>query len=281
MKTENYKISKSKAISTFLFSNKACSGTLFHILNNAYDNPLKLEENASMLFAGGIMQNGYQCGQIWGATLAAGAQSYKLFGKGELSETKALLAANRLVASFNEINHQTNCLELTGLDKSSSTMKMISYFLIKGGTISCIKMAVKYSQVAYNEINSVLSENVIKMPTNQVNCASLLAKKLGMTDAHQTIVAGFAGGIGLCGGACGALAAAIWNIAMKDNPNGDKKIEYKNKQASEIIDNFLNCSDYKFECSEIVGRKFESIEDHTAYLNSGGCSKLIDLLSSI
>ena len=53
-----------------------------------------------MPLAGGIVQHGYQCGMIWGAAIAAGAQAYRLFGKGPRAETMAVIAAQRLVASF-------------------------------------------------------------------------------------------------------------------------------------------------------------------------------------
>ena len=60
-----------------------CSETLMNVLDRAFVHPLKHEEHASMPFAGGIMQHGYQCGMIWGATLAAGAQAYRLFSPGK------------------------------------------------------------------------------------------------------------------------------------------------------------------------------------------------------
>jgi hypothetical protein len=47
-----------------------------------------------------------------------------------------------------------------------------------------------------------------------------------------------------------------------------------------VIERFLNCSNYEFECSEIVGRKFDNISDHAAYLRDGGCSKIIEVLAS-
>lgn len=36
-----------------------------------------------------------------------------------------------------------------------------------------------------------------------------------------------------------------------------------------------------FECSEIVGRKFEDIDDHAGYLREGGCSELIEVLAAV
>lgn len=155
-----------------------------------------------MPFAGGIMQHGYQCGMIWGATLAAGAQAYRLFGANPHAETRAVIAAQRLIESFRALNNNMNCLEITDLDKSSSTMKMIMYFFIKGGAIGCFRMAARYAPVAYREINTAFSEKHIEAPSHPISCAALLAQKMGVSDMHTIMAAGFAGGIGLSGGAC-------------------------------------------------------------------------------
>jgi len=48
----------------------------------------------------------------------------------------------------------------------------------------------------------------------------------------------------------------------------------------EITKSFVESSDYKFECSEIVGRKFEGIHDHAEYICKGGCSNIIDTLAA-
>jgi hypothetical protein len=241
---------------------------------------LKLEERAAMTFAGGIMQHGYQCGMIWGAALAAGAQAYRLLGPGPQAETKAIFAAQRLVASFRALNNNINCLEITDIDKSSSTMQMIIYFLIKGGSIGCLRMAARYATVAFSEINTALSEKHIEAPSAPASCSAMLAQKMGVSDMHTVMAAGFAGGIGLCGGACGALGAAIWIIGMNSLKEGVGKIEFKNPSVLDAIDRFKKCTDYEFECSKIVGRRFENVDDHAGYLRDGGCSEIIEVLAT-
>jgi hypothetical protein len=216
----------------------------------------------------------------WGATLAAGAQAYRLLGPGPQAENKAIFAAQRLVQSFHALNNQINCLEITDIDKSSSAMKMITFFLFKGGTIGCFRMAAKYAPVAFSEINNALSEKHIKAPSLPVSCAAMLAQKMGVSDMHRVMAAGFAGGIGLCGGACGALGAAIWIIGMNSIKEGAGKISFNNPGALDAIDRFIKRTDYKFECSEIVGRKFENIDDHASYLRDGGCSGIFEALAT-
>ena len=163
------------------------------------------------------MQYGYQYGMIWGAALAAGAQAYRLFGPGPQAETRTVIASQRLVDAFRACSGEINCLEITDIDKSSSIMKMIFVFLIKGGAIGCVRMAARYTPVAFNEINSALSEKHIDAPSPPVSCTAMLAQKMGVSDMHMVMAAGFAGGIGLSGGACGALGAAIWIIGMNDS----------------------------------------------------------------
>jgi hypothetical protein len=233
-----------------------------------------------MPLAGGIMQHGYQCGMIWGATLAAGAQAYRLFGPGPQTEARAIIAAQRIVESFRAQNKNINCLEITNIDKSSSTMQMIMFFLIKGGTIGCIRMASRYAPVALSEINSAFSRKSINVPSPPISCAAMLAQKMGVSDMHTVMAAGLAGGIGLCGGACGALGAAIWITGMNSNKERAGKISFKNPEALDAIDRFIKCTDFKFECSEIVGRKFENIDDHADYLRNGGCSEIIEVLAA-
>jgi Putative redox-active protein (C_GCAxxG_C_C) len=250
------------------------------VLNSAYGHPLEPEEKAVMPLAGGIMQHGYQCGMIWGATLAAGAQAYRLLGQGPQAETRAIFAAQRLVETFRARNKNINCLEITGIDESSSTMQMIIYFLFKGGSIGCFRKTTSYAQEAFSEINTALSKKHIEASSAPTSCSAILAQKMGVSELHTVMAAGFAGGIGLSGGACGALGAAIWIIGMNHLKKGDGKIDFKSQEATEVIDRFLKCTDSEFECWKIVGRRFENVADHAGYLHNGGCSKIIEVLTT-
>jgi hypothetical protein len=255
-----------------------CSEGLFYVLDRAFDHPLKLEGRAAMPFAGGMMLRGYQCGLLWGATLAAGAYAYRLLGPGPQAETKAIILAQRLVESFRARNDNINCLELTDTEWQKP-MQVLRYF-IKGGPIGCFRMAVRYAPEAYSEINTALFEKHIQAPSPPVSCAAMLAQKMGVSDMHTVMAAGLAGGIGLSGGACGALGAAIWIIGMTSGNEGVGKIEFKSPRAIDAIDRFMKSADYEFECSEIVGRRFENVGDHAAYLRDGGCSKIIEVLAT-
>jgi len=225
------------------------------------------------------MQHGYQCGMIWGAVLAAGGQAYRLFGPGAKAEVAAVLAARKLIDSFDAQNDHINCLEITEIDKTSTALEMIVYFLIKGGTVGCAKRAAKYAPVALEQINTVFSQELAEIPETPVSCTALLAQKMGVSEKQVTMAAGLAGGIGLCGGACGALGAAIWMKTLKNSKDGKVKVSYKNPRTQELIDSFLEQTSYEFECSKIVGREFQDVQDHAAYIHNGGCSEIIELLA--
>jgi hypothetical protein len=254
------------------------------VIDRAFDHPLEPEEHATAPFAGGIKQHGYQCGMTWGAALAAGAQAYQLYGTGPEAESKAVVAAQRVVESFRTQNDAIDCIDITDIDKSSSTWQMVTYFLLKGGSIGCFRMAARYAPVAFDEINSALSDESIEVPPSPVSCAAMLAQKLGVSDKQVVMAAGLAGGIGLCGGACGALGATIWIMGMRLQEEPDVKNLWNDEvftsKFDELMDRFLKSSEYEFECSKIVGRKFENVSDHAAYLHDGGCSKIIDALAA-
>ena len=92
-------ISSLQTIRTFVKVG-TCSETLCKVIDRAFDKPMECEEHAALPFGGGIVQHGYQCGLIWGAALAAGAQAFRLFGPGPRAETAALSTCRKLVETF-------------------------------------------------------------------------------------------------------------------------------------------------------------------------------------
>jgi hypothetical protein len=226
---------------------------------------------------------GYQCGMLWGAALAAGAQAYRLHGPGAKAETDAIRASQNLVKAFRaQTKNEINCMEISHINLQGDVeIKAILKFFLKGGPIGCFRMAARYAKDAYSEIESSLPGENIEAPGSPVSCASLLAKKLGSSEMHTAMVAGLAGGIGLSGGACGALGAAIWLKAMNSSEGSQLDgLNYSGTWVNDMIEKFLESSDYEFECSEIIGRKFENVNDHAEHISSGGCSKIIESLAA-
>ena len=233
-----------------------------------------------MPLMGGIMNHGYQCGMVWGAALAGGAQAFRLLGAGPQAETAAIIAARRIVKSFSARYNSINCLEITDMNMQGKIqpLKLLKFF-IKGGPIGCFRMAVQYAPEAFGEIYNAFSEKLTEVPSPPVSCAAMLAQKMGASEMHAVMAAGLAGGIGLSGGGCGALGAALWLTGITGGREGvgDKVVS---SRVTATIDKFLkNATDFKFECTEIVGREFESISDHADYLRGGGCANILEVLA--
>ncbi len=264
----------------FALMRNACSGALFEVVDRAYDHPSPNEERAAIPLAGGIMQHGYQCGMTWGAALAAGARAYRLLGPGPRAEGRAILASARLVEAFRGQNRYVDCVDITQIDRSSSAMEMVTYFAIKGGSVGCARRAARFMPAALDAIDAAFSQPGTEAPPGPVSCASALARRMGAPDADATTAAGLAGGIGLSGGACGALGAAIWVQTLRTLRGGAAKVDYKARPALELVDRFLERTGREFECDAIVGRRFESVADHARYVSEGGCARLMEALAT-
>jgi hypothetical protein len=151
-------------------------------------------------------------------------------------------------------------------------------FLLKGGPIYCFRLAARYAREAHSEINIALSEEHSEAVSPPVSCAAMLARKMGASEIHAAMVAGFAGGIGLSGGACGALGAAIWLTGLTD-PAEPRGISYAETWVNRMIETFLGSSNNQFECANIVGRTFDDVDDHSNYLRAEGCADIIAALA--
>jgi hypothetical protein len=251
-----------------------CSHSMAHVLDRAFDQPLELEEKGTQPLAGGIAQQGYQCGIVWGAALAAGARASQAYGVGPQAETAAVRASQGIVQAFEQANGSINCLELTDTDWTKK-LDMVKNFLT-GGPVTCTLMSARFAPVAFDVIESEMSGTPAEAPCSPSSCAAELVRRAGLSDEHAAMAAGFAGGIGLSGGACGALGAAVWVLAMR----ADEEVPYAeiNARCNELIQQFLEASDYEMECAEIVGRRFEDVADHAEHLRGGGCARIIDAL---
>jgi len=252
------------------------------VLDHAMDIPLTHEEHASRHLAGGMANHGYQCGMPWGAALFTGAQAYRMHGPGPQAEASAMMATQRVVESFRGFTkNKINCRDITGLDLTGKIRisRQSLKFLVRGGPVYCVRLLVKYSRAIYSGIQTSPPEIQNASPSPPLSCAALLAQKVGVSDMHTVMAAGFAGGIGLSGGGCGALGATIWIIGMNTHEEQpDKKVG--NAKINDTIIKFMKNTESKLECSEIIGRKFESINDHAAYLRDGGCAEIIELLAA-
>ncbi len=104
---------------------------------------------------------------------------------------------------------------------------------------------------------------------------------MGASDAQMVMGAGFAGGLGLSGGACGALGAAIWMKTLawcRDHPG---TFAYTNPEANPVLEAFRGATIEQVFCSAITGQRFLTIDEHTEFIKNGGCADLIELLARL
>jgi hypothetical protein len=249
------------------------------VLNTTRDRNVMPEERAAQPLAGGIAQHGYQCGMLWGSALAAGAEAHRRYGACPEAEARAVLAARRLVRLFRTQNGHTDCFDITDIDHHSSTLKMIKVFLIQGKTVGCLRMAGRFAPAAAREIEAAMSEPLADTCAAPVSCAAELARKLGGTERHAGMVAGLAGGLGLSGGACGALGGAVWLDALVALRRGGK-MTFKPLRALDLISRFMRITEGGIECSAVAGRSFASVREHADFVRGGGCSRLIESLAA-
>lgn len=160
---------KLKAKRAFL-KKGTCSRTFFYILNREFGHPKDNEEQAADYLAGGILQSGYQCGMLWGASLAVGAESYRRFNNQSVATGMAIKATQNVLDSFIQAANSPDCGEITNTDwkRKYSILK----FLVTGKMVTCFKLAGKWAPDAVQAANDGLSQSVADLPATSLSCAS-------------------------------------------------------------------------------------------------------------
>lgn len=261
----------------------ACSHTFAHILNREFGHPDELAELALNPLAGGIMNQGHQCGMIWGAALAVGAESYRKHKDIDMATAVAVTATQHLVESFEERSNTVNCKEILGYSISNvfGIVRLMLTTTIKGmENTKCMNLAADWAPEAIRSGKDGLEED-IELSQKPVSCASEVVKRMGGSEEEQLMVSGFAGGLGLSGHTCGALSAAIWMKTLnwcRDNP-GKLPPYIKNKVAENVLNTFKEVNGSEMSCQKITGQHFVTINEHSEFIDKGGCEDLIEALA--
>ena len=257
-----------------------CSRTFFYTLNRELGCPKDAEECAADTLSGGIMLRGHQCGMLWGSALAAGAESFRQNSDRGKAIASAITATQRIVESFTKRTGTLNCREITSCDftKKTDFLKFMLKFILYIDR-SCFKFADIWAPESIKSAVEGLSLQVEELTHYPVSCASEVVKKTGGSEEEIVAAAGFAGGLGLSGNGCGALSAAIWMKSLEWNRKHPGKSSYKNPYAEKTLDAFLSETGSEFTCRNITGRCFRTIDEHSEFINNGGCDRLINILA--
>lgn len=263
----------------------ACSHAMLYLLNHEFDNHKESEEKASDFFAGGITQKGHQCGMLWGASLAVGAESFSRYSDKSDAIAAAMNASHQLVESFHNRTRAVNCRDISKVDwenKLDFAFYMVKTILHGFIYSPCFNLIVKWTPEAIQAANKGLAEKTVQNHPC-LSCATETLKKMGASDEESIMVAGFAGGIGLSGNACGALGAVIWYKMLEWGKNhpGKTPSYFNNQDAKSILRAFYIETDSEVLCTKISGKQFCSMDDHSDYIKNGGCKGLIEALAKL
>ena len=261
----------------------ACSNTFCFLLNREFGNNDINYERSTDLLAGGLAQTGHQCGMLWGSSLAVGSEAYRKCSNCNEAIGTSIVATQSILKSFTQRTGTHNCRKVTGCDFNSKwdTMRYMAKIVVVGMDNSvCFKLAENWMPEAIDAAKEglKLSPACINTP---MSCASEVVRKMGGTEKEIAMVGGYAGGLGLSGNACGALAASIWmNMLRWHQNNPDKKAKYfNNPVVKRILKSYYTETNKEILCYKICRQTFKNIDEHTDYLKNGGCNKLIDVLA--
>ena len=215
---------------------------------------------------------------LWGSALAAGAEAHRRHADRGEAIGAALATTRRLVASFTERTGSANCRDVTAADFEArlGTLR----YVLGGGAWRCFQLAAAWAPEAIRIAAEGPSQAPAAPPPPAASCASEVALRKGAPAQQVVMVAGLAGGLGLGGQACGALGAAVWldSLAWSEAHPERKKELHDNPRAARTVAAFEAVTGGEFQCPRIAGRRFATVEEHTAFVQSGGCGALIEAL---
>ena len=209
--------------------------------------------------------------------MAVGAESFRRCGDREQAISMAITATQHLSDSLSTRANSVDCQDITKTDFSSK-LSIAKYF-VTGKFLSCFTLADKWAPEAIQAAKEGLSQEQPELIHVPISCASEVAKKMGASDEEMAIVAGFAGGFGLSGNACGALSAAVWMKTLKEIKKDPKMSVFNVPEAQNTLIAFYLETNSEIQCNKISGQCFKTLDDHSEFMKNGGCDKLISVLA--
>ncbi len=247
-------------------------------------------EQAIHPFSGGFMHLGHACGLLTGAVLAAGFAARSRFDDDGTRSGAALHAAIELAKAYPKLAGSVNCREISevSLTKLSGRLRYVQ----KGKGRMCGRLHLKWAPQAQQLIEMALLEFGDRGPAGScANCSvrtmCALESSVRLKAGDSVLVAGFAGGVGLLGDVCGALAAGVFAVSAenqlrRDQENRDSRIRGSLEELTGA--NYRGAATrlrLEFNrqfggelCVNIVGRRFQDAADHSTFVEQGGCENV-------
>jgi len=288
-------ISKSK-MKMALFRHFSCSETMLTLLDRMGGTEWQeVEEASDPLCAGILFDLDAACGILWGGSLSAGIMAQRSFLDPIAAKNAALRATRKLFDEYNQQEDRVNCGERINMRKWNFLL-----YMLKGNSFRCQNNIAGWAPRFREIIDSSMRESVEDRPSdNQQNCACMAMDKVGQaigldTTQYAAVPAGLAGGLGLSGSTCGALAAAIFTQCLKYFHSRTKS---RHGMVRSILQGFyfgipwLNPSmnlneEFKQKlgtksCKGITNKVFSNNAELSDFLRDGGCSGVIDRLAEL
>ena len=256
---------------------------------------------------GGVVASGSTCGVVSGGAIGLALSHYdEITEKGMPAQAGLLSLVGEYVRWFEENFGTSLCKERSGVD-FYTTMGQLRYFIPGDKVSKClwhIRGAIRYMHSFRQKELPIMEIQPDEKQDKPIHCAQQVLKgikeKTGIgDDLLEQLSFVFDGGIGLQGGACGALAGAIMgvNLLMGINVRDMKYSEilkafavgHKNlltnkpvKNAEpfnvgkDIVKNFKKEAG-AIECQTITEQKFSDWSDFQDFISSSAkCSGLIE-----
>jgi hypothetical protein len=210
--------------------------------------------------------------------MAVGAESFRKSENLGRATALAIQTTQHVMESFVNRTKTIECEEITKTDFSNKWS--FTKYLLSGKFVHCFKLTGKWAPEAIQAAEESFAK-FSNQSEEAISCASEVVKQMGGTEEEQAMVAGFAGGLGLSGSACGVLAAIIWKTILELVKKENWKYSLSDPVTENILKKFYETTDYKMECHEICGQRFNSIDEHSEFIKNGGCNKLIKKLAEL
>ncbi|MFV2016446.1 MAG: C-GCAxxG-C-C family protein [Candidatus Heimdallarchaeota archaeon] len=298
-----------KQAQSILLKSKSCALTQIKLFQEILDNHDDEILNAVSGLSGGILSKGSTCGVVFsGALSLAMLLDSKVVNWTKQHEITLHDLISDYTNWFEEKYKSTLCRDRIKLDLW--TVKGVAKLLLPQKIIKCLshtKGSMRYLSSKVEEFKFTEIENDT-ISNQSYHCARTVlerirnATSIGNAQLEKISIA-FDGGVGLQGGACGALAGAIMALNLHTgslNENIENKKQSKNYlsyplknrkkeniekkpiayQAKELVEKFLKVTN-SLECKNITNKRFSNWNEFQNYREKSQiCETLIDLTSN-
>ncbi len=200
-------------------------------------------------------------------------------------------AAVQLTNNFPEYSGFINCREITKTDLTKLRGRF-RYFREGKGRM-CGRLHLKWAPWVHQIINKSVTEyKECKPKESCANCAVQTTIQIksnsGIEMGSPTLMAGFAGGIGLSGNVCASLAVGVYALSISHQL--DRSQKKRDSRFRGTFEEFIGACyrgsikrlwfDFtgKFGselCKDIAGRNFRSIEEYASFMEATNCENVI------